>query len=257
MRRAFFPALLVVLALAWPSFAAAERPYDLYAAGRYTDAIRAGVAEQDATGFAIAARATLADATTREEPCVPCLERAEGFARSAVHADPSFPDGETYLAVSLGYEARLAGPVFARLHNYPGQAKRALDAALKADPKNFWALAALGGWNVEIVRTGGPFLADYFYSASVEKGQEAFAQAFRIAPHNVAIRYQYALSLSGYDLPRFRPEIEDALAHAAHDAPLTSYERLTQSRATELASLLRRGDTTAFEKRVRKYQGYR
>lgn len=256
MRFAVFSAAIAFAALTAPSWAA-ERPYDLYAAGRYNDAIRAGVAEQDASGFAIAARAVLADATTRDRPCGACLERAEGFARHAVQADPNYPDGQTYLAVSLGLEARLAGPIFARMHNYPGQAKRALDAALKADPKNFWALAALGGWNVEIVRTGGPVLADFFYAASVDKGLEAFAQAFSIAPHNVAIRYQYALSLAGYDLPRFRRAVDEALSRAQHDAPLTAYERLAQSRATELAGLLRRGDTVAFALRVRKYQGYR
>lgn len=235
---------------------AGDAPFALYAAGRYDDAMKAGAAEGDAQGYAIAARAALADATTRDAPCLPCLQRAEGFARHAVAADPKWPDGETYLAVSLGYEARITGPISARLHNYPGHAKDALDAALTADPKNAWALGALGGWNIEIVRTGGDTLANLFYGASVDNGLDAFARAFKAAPNNLAIRYQYALSLSGYDPDRFRSEIDDAFARVARETPQTAYERLAQKRAAELSGLLDKGDRDGFNRRVRKYQGY-
>ena len=43
--------------------------------------------------------------------------------------------------------------------NSPAEAKEQLDAALAVDPDNAYALAALGGWNVEIVRVGGGFMA--------------------------------------------------------------------------------------------------
>jgi hypothetical protein len=244
-----------LLALAvTPSLAAT--PYEIYATGHYDEAMKAGSTLGNAAGLTVAARAALADATTRPEPCLDCLRRAEEFARRAIAADPHMADAHVYLAVAMGYEARVVGPVWARAHNYPGQAKDELDAALSIDPKSPWALGALGGWNVEIVRTGGDRLASWFYDASVDRGLAAFSAAFRYAPDNLSVRYQYALSLSGYDADRFRREIDDAFARIAKQRPATVYEALAKSRAAELALLLKSGDRAAFDARVRKYQGY-
>ncbi len=156
----------------------------------------------------------------------------------------------------MGYEARVVGPVWARAHNYPGRAKDELDAALAIDPKSPWALGALGGWNIEIVRTGGDTLANWLYGATVDNGLAAFAAAFKAAPDNLSVRYQYALSLCGYDADRFGREIRDAFARIAKEKPATAYESLARARATELAGLLNKGDRDAFNARVRLYQGY-
>ena len=182
--------------------------------------------------------------------------RAEDLARKSTAADPRLSEAHVYLAVAMGYEARIVGPVWARAHNYPGQAKDELDAALAIDAKDPWALGALGGWNVEIVRTGGDTLASWLYDATVDKGLAAFAAAFRSAPDNLAIRYQYALSLSGYDAGRFAPQIKDAFARIAKLKPATAYETVAKSRAAELSALLARPDRAAFDAKVRLFQGY-
>jgi hypothetical protein len=230
--------------------------FDLYVAGKYDAAMKAGAAAGNAQGFVTASRAALADAQTRADPCLDCLKRAEDFARQAIAADSRVAEAHVYLAVAMGYEARIVGPVWARAHNYPGHAKDELDAALAIDGKDAWALGALGGWNVEIVRTGGDRLADWIYGASVDKGLAAFASAFRSAPDNLSVRYQYALSLSGYDLDRFRHEVDDAFVRVARLKPATAYETVAQRRAAELAALLKKGDRDTFNARVRKYQGY-
>jgi hypothetical protein len=248
-------ALALALIVAAPALAA-PTPYDLYAAGRYADAIKAGTAANSAAGYLTAARAVLADATTRPRPCLDCLRRAETFARQATALDPHLADAHVYLAAAMGYEARVVGPVWARAHNYPGQAKAELDAALALDPKDPWALGALGGWNVEIVRTGGDTLANWLYGATVDNGLAAFAAAFKAAPNNLAIRYQYALSLSGYDADRFAHDIKDAFARIAKLKPTTAYEALSRSRAAELNGLLAKGDRATFDSKVRQYQGY-
>lgn len=234
----------------------AATAYEIYASGHYEDAMKVGAATGTATGLSTAARAALADATTRPMPCLACLRRAENYAREAIAADPRVADGHIYLAVAMGYEARIVGPVWARAHNYPGHAKDELDAALAIDPKSAWALGALGGWNVEIVRTGGETLAGLLYGASVANGLADFAAAFKAAPDNLSVRYQYALSLSGYDTNRFRPEILDAFARVAKQKPATAYEVLSRSRAGELVALLKSGKRQAFDARVHRYQGY-
>ncbi|MEI9991179.1 MAG: hypothetical protein WDM86_14175 [Rhizomicrobium sp.] len=235
---------------------AAPTPWDLYVAGHYAEAMKAGAAAATAQGYLTAARAALADATTRPAPCLDCLQHAEALARKATAADPRLADAHVYLAVAMGYEARVVGPVWARAHNYPGHAKDELDAALALDPKDPWALGALGGWHVEIVRTGGDYLASWLYGATVDKGLAAFAAAFKTAPDNLTVRYQYALSLGGYDAERFNREIKEAFARIAKGKPATAYETVARARASELAGLLTKGDRDGFSRKVRQYQGY-
>jgi tetratricopeptide (TPR) repeat protein len=230
--------------------------FALYAQGHYDEAMRRGAVGGTASSFAIAARAAMADAMTRPSPCLECLKRGEAYARRAIAADPDAPDGHVWLAAALGYEARIVGLVRARLNDAPGQAKENLDAALAADPDNVYALAALGGWNVEIARTGGRFLARELYGASLEQGLALFERAARTAPDNVAVRYQIALSLSGLDAEIDRRRIESELEATIHAAPQTAYEKFVQGRASELLTLLKRGDRQAFDEKVRIYQGY-
>lgn len=255
MRAAGF-ALLLSAALLAPAAASADPLYDLYAAGKYQEAVRAGLAAHSAYGYAIAARAVLADAVLRPAPCMDCLKQGEAYARQAVAADPALPDGQIWLAVALGYESRLTGLVAARLRDTPGQSKAALDAAVKTAPDDPYAVSALGGWNIEVVRGGGAFLARLIYGASEAQGIALFDRAVKLAPGNVAVRYQIALSLAGYAPDIYRSRIESELEAAIQDTPNTAYEKAIQARAGELLSSLKGGNRAALAAKVRQYQGY-
>ncbi|MBU6299798.1 MAG: hypothetical protein KGJ79_10590 [Alphaproteobacteria bacterium] len=247
--------LALALLLAVPAYGA-PAGYRLYADGKYDEAIKAGLAENDAAGFGAAARAALAEAASLGRPCLECLNNAESYARRAIAADPKFPDGQVYLAVALGLKEHIVGPLTARLHNYPSEAKGALDAALAADPNNAWTLAALGGWNIAIVHHAGGSLADWIYGATVKQGLADFAASFKAAPDNIVIRYQYALSLSDYDADRYRDQIEAALEQTVSGKADTVYGKLLQARAAELLALLKAGDGDAYAARVKTYLGY-
>jgi hypothetical protein len=247
------------IAFALPILTAAARaatPLELYAAGKYQSAIAAGIGQNDGAGFAVAARATLAEALMRDAPCLECLRRAEGYARRAVALNSPLPEGHIYLAAILGYEARIVGVLTAKMNGLAEQAKAQIDAALAADPHNARALAALGGWNIAIVSNGGPTLARLLYGASVREGEKDFADAFRAAPGDVALRYQYALSLSGYDADGYRAAIADSLSRAIGGKPATAYDSFMQARATDLLRLLKAGDLEKYLRLVRRYQGY-
>jgi tetratricopeptide (TPR) repeat protein len=230
--------------------------FALYARGQYEEAMRQGAASGTASGLAIAARAAMADAMMRSVPCLDCLKRGEDFARRAIAADPHAPDGHVWLAAALGYEARIKGLVRARLSNDPAEAKQNLDEALRLQPGNAYALAALGGWNVEVVRVGGKFLANKLYGASLEQGLALFDRATRAAPRNVAVRYQIALSLAGLGEPATHERMEGELDAAIQAPPETAYEKFIQGRAKELLILSRRGDRDVFDAKVRIFQGY-
>ena len=108
--------------------------FAIYARGDYEQAARAGEAAHTAASYAVAARAVLADEVLRDTPCLACLARAEALARQAVAADPHFAFGQVWLAVALGYQARIIGAIKARLKDSPAQSRAALDAAVTDDP---------------------------------------------------------------------------------------------------------------------------
>ena len=117
-------------------------------------------------------------------------------------------------------------------------------------------MSALGGWNIEIVRGGGSYLARLLYGATEAEGIALFDRAVKLAPGNVAVHYQVALSLLGFDDQKYRSRIAAELRAAIASNPATSYEKAMQGRASELLGLIGRGQRDALEAKVRIFQGY-
>lgn len=247
------PLLALMLSAGQPDTGAL---FALYAQGRYADAMREGEASGTAAGLAIASRAALADAMIRPKPCLSCLKRGADDARRAIAVDPRVPDGHVWLAASLGYQARIMGIVWAKLEGDPDQAKAQLDAALALDPANAYALAALGGWNAEIVRVGGRYLAREIYDASMAQSLDLFDRAVHAAPNNVAVHYQIALALAAFDTEAYGARVESELGAAVAGPPQTAYEKFIAGRAQELLALMKGGDRDAFAAKLKVFQGY-
>ena len=250
-------AAALALLLLVPVGAAAVTPDEvqaLYVRGDYEQAARAGEASHTAAGLATAARAVLADEVLRDTPCLSCLQRAESMARQAIALDPHDAFAQVWLAVALGYESRILGMVKARLADTPAQSKAALDQAVKDEPGNAFAVSALGGWHIEVVRGGGSFLAGLAYGARESTALGLFDRAVKLAPDNVAVHYQIGLSLAGFDLDKYRARIAAEFKAAMTSPPRTAYEKKIQERASELLSLM--DSRQAFDAKVRKYQGF-
>ena len=249
-------AWLLLLVPAAAQAATTDEIFALYAKGQYEQAAQAGEASRNASGLAIAARAVLAEEVLRERPCISCLERAEKLARAAVAADPHSAFGHVWLAVALGYEARIIGMVKARFHDFPAQSRASLDAAVAEDPKNPYAVSALGGWHIEIVRGGGAMLARMLYGASEKEALNLFDRAAALAPGNVAVHYQIGLSLAGFDAGKYRTRIMTELKAAGSATAETAYEKKIQDRAQELLGLMTSAQQEAFDSLVHRYQGF-
>jgi tetratricopeptide (TPR) repeat protein len=204
----------------------------------------------------LAARAVLADAMMREEPCLACLEHAGALARRAIAADPKMPEGHIYVAAAIGYEARIVGDMVAESRGYAGEAKRHIDAALASNPNDPWALAAMGSWHIEIVHSAGPAIARWLFGAKFETGREYYEKAFAVADSNPVLRYQYALALSAYDLETWQKTVRDQLARAIAATPASSYEAFVHQRAQKLLALMQAGSFAEARRMVRHDQGY-
>jgi tetratricopeptide (TPR) repeat protein len=227
----------------------------LYKSGSYAQSEKAGLAQGDAQGYAIAARAVLADEMMRA-PCLDCLKRAEVYARRAIAADPKYAEGHIYLTVALGYESRIIGIIEARVRGYPKEAKDNIDEALADDPSNPWALAALGGWNIEIDRNAGATLGKWVYGATIDQGRTNFEKAIAADPKNLVVRYQYALALTAYDLDTYHEGIVASLTKALAITPSTAYETFEQNRARSLLDAIKSGDPDTIQTVVHRDQGY-
>jgi tetratricopeptide (TPR) repeat protein len=255
MKRSAYLVAITAFLLAPGAMAADNSALALFTVGKYAAAEKAGVAAGDAQGYAIATRSVLAD-ELMHTPCLECLQRAEAYARKAIAADPKYPEGHIYLAVTFGYEARIIGIIEARFKGYAEESRQNLDDVLAVEPNNAWALAGLGGWNIEIVRTAGDTLARWTYSASVKTGREYFAKAFAVDPNNLVLRYQYALVLGAYDPETYRKEIEETLTRAAAGTPHSEFDKFEQARARALLEAIKAPDLANFSQMVHHDQGY-
>ena len=236
--------------------AASDAAFELYRTGKYDAAIAAGEAAKDGESLAIAARAAFAEANLSETPCLSCLQRVEVLARRSIALDAAHPEAFIYLAASLGYQARIVGSLRAQFGHFPEQAKAAIDSALMVAPGDDWALAAAGAWHIEIVRNGGAVLGRDLYGATIEEGKAYFRRAFAAEPKNLVIRFQYALSLSGYDFGANRDDATAALSEATTIEPRTAYEGVIRQRAVRLLELVKANKRSDYLALVNKYQGY-
>src|SRR5262249_10528802 len=175
-----------------------------------------------------------------------CLKTAENLAKRAIAAEPNKPDAYIYLASALGQEAHLIGMVRARLANIPSDAKAAIDHALMVAPNDGPSLAALGGWNIEVIHMGGRILGGMIYKADVQTGKTLFARALAADPANLIIPYEYALCLGAYDYDAEKSQIEALLAAVSARQPQNSYQTALRDRAAALAVFLAKADPTPF-----------
>jgi hypothetical protein len=235
--------------------AAPESGFELWRSGKYEQAIASGVADKTPAGATLAARAALSQLMLHIPPCLECARRAEQLARDAIKADPTAPAAHVYLAVALGYEARIVGALAAARDGLARQSRHELEAALHAEPQNALALATLGGWHIDTVRIAGSFLASLTYGATSDEGMKQFSAAIARAPDDPVIAYQYALELASYDPSRYRALIATTLARALADAPRSAFEQESCQRAAALLNLLKGQDAEAFARQVRRFMG--
>jgi len=234
---------------------AAPTPFDLWRDGKYDQAMAAGEAQKTPEGLSVAARAAVSDMSLRIPPCLDCVTKAEAIVRKAMAADPKAVLPKIYLAAVLGYEGRIVGLMQAQSKGFAGQSQKALQDGLAIEPKNPLLLATMGGWHFEIIRIAGSFIARLTYGATAAEGLKYFDEALKLAPNELLINYQYALSLASVDPDKYHDQIKAALSRAVAAKPDSVYYAVSQKRAADLLKLQQSGDSKAFDSTVKKYMG--
>jgi len=142
------------------------------------------------------------------------------------------------LAISLRMMAARVCVAEEMRDGYAREGRALVHAALRAEPREAWAHALEGGWNLEIVRRGGPVGASYF-GASVPAGRAAFERARALAPDDALIAYQYAVALLELDPRRNAPEAAKLLEIAGACRAGDAFEQRVQARARDVAAALK------------------
>lgn len=238
-----FPAaaLSIFLALSLPAAnaAALDAAYDAYKIGDYGKAVTLAVSAGSAEDFALAARAMNARAYFDDgrKSARRIADDAGDLAEKAIELNPNLAEGYLQSAISLALKGARMSPVRAFLSGLAGKARDRIDAALRLDPENPWALSTSAAWRIEVARRGGGKL----YGADPALGREEFLRARTLAPENLTIAYECALRLLADGRPEWRDEALASLDAALAAEPATKFESDIKARAREFAAAIKAG----------------
>ena len=215
----------------------------LYGRGDMAGAATLARSQKTASGFALAAKATLVQASYLSPDATKqaLFEQAEADAKNALALDPAQVDAHLQLAVALGQLAELEDPISAHVGGYAGEGKTLLDQALALDPDNAWARALLGMWHLRIVHRAGDALAESLYGASRETGVALCSEALAGTDQALAVKYGCARTLVELDPDAFAGMAAQTL-DALKQAPTEdAVDRLVQAEAAQLLAELKAG----------------
>lgn len=234
---------LCLVVLLFPSRLSADQASDDFARGDFLAAAVAARGLDTSQGDALAARATLIyiEFLALVADRAALLKDALSDARRAVSRDDGDTEGHLYLAIALGFKARMEGNMAAHFEGLGHEAYNHIEKALKLAPDDGWAHAVLGGWNLEICIRGG-LLGRSIYRASVSKGMASFEKALALDPDNPSIIFQYAVQLIALQEKDSKERALALLAPLHVVSPLTALQRLGLQRALVLEALLKKGD---------------
>ena len=249
MWKAFLILLTLLLAApAWANNAAEVR--GLIAAGEYETARVTAESLDTAEGYALAAESLSAQILLGEVSKLnKQSKQARALSRRALALDPTLYNAQLQYALSDGFVTRTSGDITAWRKKLPSKTFAIIKdfrAAYPDDPKG---LALEGAWHLGVIRKTGEKNGGKWFGASLAEGERLYAQARRLAPNDVLIETNYALSLLVLDVetygPHMKPILEVAAAMPAND---DLYKKVQIKAATVLAAY---GD----DKQVKKLAG--
>jgi hypothetical protein len=243
----------LLLALSTFSSASADTALDLWAQGKYEEAIASGLADKSADGLSVAARAATTEMSLHAMPCLECVRRAEDLSRKALAAEPKAAVPSFCLAAALAYHGRMVGTINTKTAAIGSEARKTIEEALAAHPNDARLMSAMAIWNFEVVRVAGSMLSRIVYGATMDRGLALFDQAFRLSPNDTLMNFQYGMSLAAYDPDEYRSKIEAAWGRVVAARPQNSYDEEMKSRAVKLLALLKSGNKNALDETVKGY----
>jgi tetratricopeptide (TPR) repeat protein len=217
---------------AFPSDARAQAAWRAFHRGDFAEAVALGSklkgAGQNAASKAAAVAATYLVET--DKPAIELLLEAAKRAEAATRDAPDDANAWYLQAFVLGRYAQRISIVKALAEGIGGKVKKALDRALKLDPKHADAHIALGLYHAEIIDKVGA-LGKLTYGADAGASVKHFEQALKLNPGSAIAHMEYANGLLMLHGDRQRKKAVELYRKAAACRPADAMERLDVEQA--------------------------
>jgi tetratricopeptide (TPR) repeat protein len=195
----------------FPKDPAVQEAWRLYHAGRFQEAVEAGL-EAGGAGITAAnkAQSIYANGVEPKAPTqVKLFEEAMARAEAQAAKEPKNPNAHYQYAYAAGRFSQRISVAKALAQGYGGKIRAALEATLKLEPKHAEAHSALGAFHSEIIDKIGAMVGRLTYGASKEEAEEHFRKALKLAPDSPIAHIEYA---NGLMMLNGRKAIDEASA---------------------------------------------
>lgn len=243
--------ILLTLLFAAPAWGnSAQEVRGLIAAGDYETARVTAESLDTAEGYALAAESLSAQILLGEVSKLnKQSKQARALSERALALDPALYNAQLQYALSDGFVTRTSGDITAWRKKLPSKTLAIIKEFRAAYPDDPKGLALEGAWHLGVIRKTGEKNGGKWFGASLAEGERLYAEARRLAPNDVLIETNYALSLLVLDVetygPQAKPIFEAVATMTAND---DLYRKVQSKAATVLAAY---GD----DKKVKKLAG--
>jgi tetratricopeptide (TPR) repeat protein len=206
--------------------------------GDFSKAITEG-SKLKALGASVANKAAAVAATylvDDDKAAIRLLLESAARADAATRESPGDANAWYMQAFVLGRYAQSVSVVKALAEGIGSKVKKALDRALKLEPKHADAHVALGLYHAEIIDKVGAIAGRLTYGADAGKSVEHFEEALKLNPDSAIAHMEYANGLLMLQGERRKKQAIELYRKAAACKPADAMERLDVEQAkAELA----------------------
>ena len=212
----------------YPKDAGAQEAWRLFHAGKFAEAVAAGLAA-GGSGLTAANKAQAIYANSVEKKPAAQITLFEDVMQRAseqANAEPKNANAHYLYAYAAGRYSQRISVAKALAQGYGGKIRTALETALKLSPKHADAHIAMGTYHAEIIDKVGALVGGLTYGAKKDAGEEHFKKAIKLAPRSPIALIEYANGLVMMHGKKMLEEAGGLYAKAAAMKPKDAMERL-------------------------------
>lgn len=219
----------------YPADPGAQEAWRLFHQGKFAEAVEAGLAAGGA-GITAAnkAQAIYANGVEKKETAkITHFEEVMKRSEAQMREEPKNANAHYLYAYAAGRYSQRISVVKALSQGYGGRIRKALEAALKLQPKHADAHIAMGAYHAEIIDKVGAMVGGLTYGANAKEGEKHFRKALELAPDSPIARTEMA---NGLVLMHGRKMLEEAgrlYSEASEMEPRDAMEKLDVDAARE------------------------
>lgn len=180
-----------------PKSAEVREAWSAFHAGRFADAVEAGLAAgAEGVNAAVKAQAIYATYLEKKDAArLALFEEAAAWADERRKKAPKDANAHYLYAYALGRYSQRISVAKALAQGHGGRIRDALTAAIKLAPKHADAHAAFGAYQAEVIDKVGALVGGLTYGARKDAALEHYEKALKLFPESAVEHIEYANGL--------------------------------------------------------------